>query len=129
MHVDMDAFFAAFEMRNCPHLKDKPVIVGGLPGHRSVASTCSYEARKYGVHSGMPITQALKLCPNAVLIPGTMRGYVYTSALLQKIFSNYSPIVEPFSVDEAFLDITGCHRIFGTVENLVREMKREIKEK
>jgi len=129
MHVDMDAFFAAFEMRNCPHLKDKPVIVGGLPGHRSVASTCSYEARKYGVHSGMPITQALKLCPNAVLIPGTMRGYVYTSALLQKIFSNYSPIVEPFSVDEAFLDITGCHRIFGTVDDLVRKMKKEIKEK
>jgi len=129
MHVDMDAFFAAFEMRNCPNLKDKPVIVGGLPGHRSVASTCSYEARKYGVHSGMPITQALRLCPDAVLVSGTMKGYVYTSALLQKIFEHYSPVVEPFSVDEAFLDITGCHRIFGTVENLVREMKTEIKEK
>lgn len=129
MHVDMDAFFAAFEIRNCPHLKDKPVIVGGLPGHRSVVSTCSYEARKFGVHSGMPTTQARRLCPQAVFIPGTMRGYVYTSALLQRIFEHYSPIVEPVSVDEAFLDITGCHRIFGTVENLVAQMKAEIKEK
>ncbi|PKK83527.1 MAG: DNA polymerase IV [candidate division Zixibacteria bacterium HGW-Zixibacteria-1] len=129
MHVDMDAFFAAFEVRNCPHLKDKPVIVGGFLGHRSVVSTCSYEARKFGVHSGMPITQAKRLCPQAVFIPGTMRGYVYTSAMLQKIFEHYSPIVEPFSVDEAFLDLTGCHRIFGTVENLVAQMKAEIKEK
>ncbi|MEW5922596.1 MAG: DNA polymerase IV [Candidatus Zixiibacteriota bacterium] len=129
MHVDMDAFFAAFEIRNCPNLKDKPVIVGGFPGHRSVVSTCSYEARKFGVHSGMPTAQARRLCPDAVFIPGTMRGYVYTSALLQRIFGHYSPIVEPFSVDEAFLDITGCHRIFGTVENLVAQMKAEIKEK
>jgi len=129
MHVDMDAFFAAFEVRNCPNLKGKPVIVGGMPGHRSVASTCSYEARRYGVHSGMPIKEALRLCPHAVLISGTMKGYVYTSAMLQKIFGHYSPVVEPFSVDEAFLDITGCHRIYGTVENLVRKMKTEIKDK
>jgi len=126
MHVDMDAFFAAFEIRNCPNLKGKPVIVGGDPRFRSVVSTCSYEARKYGVKSGMPMTQAKRLCPDAVYVSGSLGGYVYTSAVLQKIFGKYSPIVEPFSVDEAFLDITGCHRIYGTVENLVSAMKAEI---
>jgi len=127
MHVDMDAFFAAVEVRNCPWLKGKPVIVGGDPRWRSVVSTCSYEARKYGVHSGMSTAKAKKLCPNGIFISGTLNGYVYTSAMLQLIFKKYSPVVEPFSVDEAFLDITGCHRIFGCVENLVYQMKDDIK--
>lgn len=127
MHVDMDAFFAAFETRNMPKLKGKPVIVGGDPRFRSVVSTCSYEAREFGVHSGMPIKKAKQLCPQAVIISGTLRGYVYTSALLQKIFANYAPKVQAVSVDEAVMDITGCHRIFGTVENLVTQMKAQIK--
>ncbi|MCP4704233.1 MAG: DNA polymerase IV [candidate division Zixibacteria bacterium] len=127
MHVDMDAFFAAFETRNLPKLKGKPVIVGGDPRYRSVVSTCSYEAREFGVHSGMPIKKAKQLCPQAVIISGTLRGYVYTSAQLQKIFANYAPNVQPLSVDEVVMDITGCHRIFGTVENLVAQMKAEIK--
>jgi DNA polymerase-4 len=129
MHVDMDAFFAAFETRNCPHLRGKPVIVGGDPRFRSVVSTCSYEARKYGVRSGMPAMQAKKLCPEGIYVSGTLGGYVYTSAIMQKIFERFSPVVEQFSVDEAFLDITGCHRIYGTVENLVTQMKEEMKEK
>jgi len=127
MHVDMDAFFAAFETRNMPHLKGRPVIVGGDPGQRSVVSTCSYEARQYGIHSGMPITKAKRLCPQAVLISGTLGGYVYTSAVLQRIFERYTPLMQPISVDEAVMDITGCHRIYGTVENLVSRMKEEIK--
>jgi DNA polymerase-4 len=127
MHVDMDAFFAAFEIRNLPHLKGKPVIVGGLPGYRSVVTTCSYEARKYGVHSAMPLMQAKRLCPHGIFLSGTMGGYVYTSAILQKIFERFSPVVEPLSVDEAVMDITGCHRIFGTVENLVAGMKDRLK--
>lgn len=127
MHVDMDAFFAAFETRNIPKLKGKPVIVGGDPRFRSVVSTCSYEARKFGVHSGMSIKKAKQLCPQAVIISGSLRGYVYTSAQLQRIFSNYAPKVQPISVDEAVMDITGCHRIFGTVENLVNQMKTQIK--
>jgi len=127
MHVDMDAFFAAFETRNMPKLKGKPVIVGGDPRFRSVVSTCSYEAREFGVHSGMPIKKAKLLCPQAIIISGTLRGYVYTSALLQKIFANYAPIVQPVSVDEVVMDITGCHRIFGTVENLVAKMKAHVK--
>nr|MBN2278014.1 DNA polymerase IV [candidate division Zixibacteria bacterium] len=129
MHVDMDAFFAAVEVRNCPWLKGKPVIVGGDPRWRSVVSTCSYEARRYGVHSGMPITRARQLCPDGVFISGTLNGYIYTSAMLQLIFQKYSPVVEPFSVDEAFLELTGCHRVFGTVENVVAQMKEEIREK
>ncbi len=128
MHVDMDAFFAEIETRNCPQLRGKPVIVGGDPRYRSVVSTCNYEARKYGVHSAMPITEAKRLCPNGVYVSGSLRMYVYTSALLQKIFERYSPIVEPVSVDEAFLDLTGCHKIFGTVENLVEKMKHDIRE-
>ncbi len=129
MHVDMDAFFAAVEIRNYPELRGKPVIVGGDARFRSVVSTCSYEARKYGVHSGMPITQARKLCPDGVYISGTLNGYTYTSALLQKIFQKFSPIVEPFSIDEAFLDISGCNKLYGSVENLVCQMKEIINDK
>ncbi|SYZ73226.1 DNA polymerase IV [Candidatus Zixiibacteriota bacterium] len=128
-HVDMDAFFAAFEIRNAPHLKGKPVIVGGDPRHRSVVTTCSYEARKFGVKSAMPMAQALRLCPQAIVISGNLSGYVYTASVLMEIFEHYSPIVEPFSVDEAFLDITGCHKIYGSVENLVKTMKEEIHQK
>ncbi len=129
MHVDMDAFFAALEERNVPALKGKPVIVGGDPRFRSVVSTCSYEARKFGVHSGMPMAQARRLCPQAIIISGSLKAYIYASTILQTIFEKYSPVVEPFSVDEAFLDITGCHRMFGTAENLVMQMKRDIKDR
>jgi len=127
LHVDMDAFFAAIEIRNHPHLKGKQVIVGGDENFRSVVSTCSYEARKYGVHSGMPMKEAKRKCPDAVYISGTLNSYTYTSAILQSIFEKYSPVVEPFSIDEVFMDITGCHKIYGTVENLITLMKEEIK--
>ncbi|MDD4051096.1 MAG: DNA polymerase IV [candidate division Zixibacteria bacterium] len=126
LHVDMDAFFAAVEVRNNPKLKGKPVIVGGGIGQRGVVSTCSYEARKYGVKSGMPAGQAQRLCPNGVFISAGLRGYIYASACLQKIFNKYSPVVEPISVDEAFLDITGTERLFGGPEELVYAMKNEI---
>jgi DNA polymerase-4 len=128
MHVDMDAFFAAIEERNCPMLKGKPVIVGGNPNLRSVVSTCNYEARQYGVHSGMSAVRAKKLCPEAVFVSGTLGNYTYTSAVMQMIFEEFSPVVEPVSVDEAYLDITGCHRIYGTTEKLVKELKRKMKE-
>jgi DNA polymerase-4 len=127
MHVDMDAFFAAIEIRNDPKLKGKPVIVGGDPRFRSVVSTCSYEARKYGVKSGMPMAQARRICPEAIVISGNLSEYIYTSAKLQTIFEKYAPIVEPFSVDEVFMDITGVYKIFGGAEELVKKMKGEIK--
>lgn len=129
LHVDMDAFFAAVEVRNNPKLKGKPVIVGGGIGQRGVVSTCSYEARKFGVKSGMPAGQAQRLCPEGVFISAGLRGYVYASACLQKIFEKYSPVVEPISVDEAFLDITGTERLFGGPEALVVAMKGEIWDK
>lgn len=129
LHVDMDAFFAAIEIRNHPHLKGKPVIVGGDERFRSVVSTCSYEARKFGVHSGMPMKEAKRICPDAVYISGTLNSYCYTSAILQSIFEQYSPVVEPFSIDEVIMDITGCHKIYGTVENLVSLMKADVKNK
>ncbi len=129
MHVDMDAFFAAIEMRNMPLLKNRPVIVGGDPRFRSVVSTCNYIARQYGVRSGMPASEAKRLCPEAVFVSGTLGNYTYTSAKIQTVFENYTPQVQPLSVDEAVMDITGCHRIFGTVENLVQSMKRELNDK
>jgi DNA polymerase-4 len=129
MHVDMDAFFAAVEVRNNPHLKGKPVIVGGTPGKRGVVSTCSYEARKYGIHSGMSTAQAYRLCPHAEFVSAGLKGYLYTSARLLQLFETYSPIVEPFSVDEAFLDLTGCEKQFDSIPNLVYAMKNEIWEK
>ncbi len=128
-HVDMDAFFASIEIRNNPGLKGKPVIVGGGINARSVVSTCSYEARKYGVHSGMSTAGAKRLCPHAVFISAGLCGYVYASARLLKIFEKYSPVVEPVSVDEAFLYITGTERLFGGPEKLVETMKREIRDK
>lgn len=128
-HVDMDAFFAAVEVRNNPHLKGKPVIVGGGIGPRGVVSTCSYEARKYGVQSGMSAVQARKLCPKGIFISAGLKGYVYASANLQKIFELYSPRVQPISIDEAFLDLTGADRIYDGPVELVQKMKNEIWEK
>jgi len=128
IHVDMDAFFAAVEMRNNPNLKGRPVIVGGGLSQRGVVSTCSYEARRFGVHSGMSTIKAYQLCPQAVFVSSGLRGYVYVSAQLLKIFGKYSPRVEPISVDEAFLDITGTERLHGGTLELVSRMKRDILE-
>ena len=129
LHVDMDAFFAAVEIRNNPKLKGKPVMVGGGINQRGVVSTCSYEARQYGVKSGMSTVRARRLCPDGVFISAGLRGYVYASACLQEIFESYTPIVEPTSVDEAFLDITGTERLHGGPIELVRAMKTEIWQK
>ncbi len=129
IHVDMDAFFAAIEVRNNPGLKGKPVMVGGGINARGVVSTCSYEARNYGVHSGMSTAKAQKLCPDGIFISAGLRGYVYASACLQKIFEKYSPLVQPSSVDEAFLDITGTERLYGGPVDLVRRLKDDIREK
>jgi DNA polymerase-4 len=128
LHVDMDAFFAAIEIRNNPSLKGKPVMVGGGINARGVVSTCSYEARTYGVHSGMSTAKAQRLCPEGIFVSGSLKGYVYASACLQKIFEKYTPIVEPCSVDEAFLDITGTERLHGGAIQLVKSLKKEISE-
>ena len=128
-HVDMDAFFASVEIRNRPELKGKPVIVGGPADSRGVVSACSYQAREFGVHSGMPISQARRLCPDAVFVNGSMKLYAYVSTQLMKILSEFTPLVEPISVDEAFLDITGSLRIHQSARALGEKLKREVKKR
>jgi DNA polymerase IV len=123
IHIDMDAFFAAIEQRDEPSLQGKPVIVGGRPQSRGVVSTASYEARKYGIHSGMPTREALRLCPFSVFLPVNMVKYKEVSNQLRRIFSRYTNQIEPLSVDEAFLGIDD-----GNTLQLGREMKHTIKE-
>lgn len=129
MHIDMDAFFAAVEQEINPGLKGRPVIVGGPPDSRGVVSTCSYEARNYGVHSAMPMRQAYRLCPQAVFIDTSGSKYSYLSVRILNILKDYSPNVEPVSIDEAFVDITGVHQRYGGPEKLAANMKRDIKNK
>ena len=105
LHVDLDAFFASVEQLDNPDLRGKPVIVGGLPqDRRSVVSTASYEARKFGVHSAMPTFQAYKLCPQGIFVRGRMQRYAELSYRIMNIFRDYSPDVDQMSIDEAFID-------------------------
>jgi DNA polymerase-4 len=110
LHIDMDAFFASIEQRDRPELRNKPVIVGGSPERRGVVSTCSYEARKYGVHSAMPTRTALRLCPDGVLVRPNHRKYSAVSKEIRAIFHQVSDRIEVVSIDEAYLDIT-CPKI------------------
>jgi DNA polymerase-4 len=125
MHVDMDAFYAAVEQQDNPALKGKPVIVGGL-SNRGVVSTASYEARKYGVHSAMPIVEAKRLCPEGVFLPGRHDRYAEVSRQIFEIFYHYTPLVEKLSIDEAFLDLTGCSRLFGDPIQIGKKIKEEL---
>ena len=102
----MDAFFASVEQRDHPELRGKPVIVGGSPEHRGVVSTCSYEARKFGVHSAMPTKTAMRLCPDGIFMPGDFRRYRRVSRQVRRIFHEVTDLVEPVSIDEAYLDVT-----------------------
>ncbi|RMF60736.1 MAG: DNA polymerase IV [Calditrichaeota bacterium] len=129
VHVDMDAFFASVEQLHNPSLRGKPVIVGADPRGgkgRGVVSTASYEARKYGVHSAMPISQAYKLCPHGVYLKPNGRLYKRYSELVMDILHQFTPRVQAISIDEAFLDVTGSVHLFGDVETLGREIKKRI---
>ncbi|NLJ25376.1 MAG: DNA polymerase IV [Firmicutes bacterium] len=129
MHVDMDSFFASIEQRDRPELRGKPVIVGGLrDSKRGVVSTCSYEARKYGVHSAMPIAQAVKLCPHGIFLPGDHGKYAAVSQEIRQVFYQFSPVVEIISIDEAFLDMTGCEHFYDTLIDLGKAIKDRIYE-
>lgn len=130
LHVDMDAFFAAIEQRNHPEYTGKPLVVGADPkkgSGRGVVSTCSYEARKFGIHSAMPISRAYKLCPHAIFVPPNGKLYGQVSREIFKIFYNYTDRVEPLSIDEAFLDIAGSIRLFGDAITIAQKIKAEIK--
>jgi len=132
LHVDMDAFFAAVEQRDHPQYRGKPVIVGADPKEgkgRGVVSTCSYEARKFGVHSAMPISQAYKLCPQGIYVPPNGKLYAQVSREIFEIFYEFTDAVEPLSIDEAFLDVTGSLRLFGDGEKIARKIKNRVVEK
>ncbi|MFQ5806494.1 MAG: DNA polymerase IV [Phycisphaerae bacterium] len=126
VHIDMDAFFAAIEQRDRPELRGKPVLVGGDPAGRGVVSTASYEARPFGCHSAMPMAQAVRLCRQAIVVRPRMERYAEVSRQVFEILRQFTPLVEPLSIDEAFLDVTGSERLFGPTEQVARELKRRI---
>lgn len=123
VHVDIDAFFSAVEVLLNPSLKGKPVIVGGLPHERGVASTASYEARRCGVHSGMPLRKAYQLCPHGIFIRGNYQIYSAFSDKFFRLLSRYTPDVEKASLDEAYLDLTRCRPLYPSFSRTVREVK------
>ncbi|MCK5567097.1 MAG: DNA polymerase IV, partial [Actinomycetia bacterium] len=127
IHVDMDAFFAQIEQRDNPLYKNKPLIVGG-PLNRGVVSTASYEARKYGIHSGMPLSRAKRQCPRGIYVPVNMEKYLRESVKIRKIFSIFTPLVETIGCDEGFLDVTGCEKLFGDALEIARKIKGRIYE-
>ncbi len=130
LHVDMDAFFAAIEELDHPEYRGKPVVVGADPKEgkgRGVVSTCNYEARNYGIHSAMPISKAYKRCPQAVYVFPRMERYVEFSKKIHAIFHEFTPQVEPISIDEAFLDVSGCIRLLGEPIEIARKIKERIK--
>lgn len=126
VHIDMDAFFASVEQRDRPELRGLPVIVGGSPEKRGVVSTCSYEARAFGVHSAMPMRTALRLCPRAVCLDVDMKKYRRESALIREIFHAATDLVEPVSIDEAYLDVTENKYGETSATRLARRIQREI---
>lgn len=124
----MDAFYAAVEQRDRPELRGRPVIVGAEPGGRGVVSTASYEARVYGIRSAMPISTAARLCPHAAFVPVDMEKYQRVSAEIMTVLDGFSPLVEPVSVDEAFLDLTGTESLFGAPVEASRAIKARIRQ-
>ena len=126
LHVDMDAFYAAIEVLDHPAWKGLPLVGGSRPDKRGVVSTCSYEARKFGVHSAMPSRTAGKLCPHAIFVPPRMNRYAEISGKIMKIFEEFTPLVEPLSLDEAFLDVGGALHIWGDAVAIALELKERI---
>lgn len=126
LHVDMDAFYAAVEQRDRPELAGLPVIVGGSSEGRGVVAAASYASRRFGIHSAMPTATALRLCPHAIVLPVRMSHYAAISRQIREVFFRYTPLVEPLSLDEAFLDVSGCEGLFGTAEQIARRIKRDI---
>ena len=127
LHLDMDAFYPAVEVLDNPSLKGKPVIVGGSQ-QRGVVSSASYEARKFGIHSAQPMARAMRLCPHGIFLPVRMVRYQEVSEKVFQIFHRFTPLVEPLSIDEAFLDVTGSVRLFGEPVGIAKKIKQAIRE-
>lgn len=126
IHVDMDCFYAAVEMRDNPSYRNRPLAVGGHEKQRGVLSTCNYEARKFGIRSAMPTGKALQLCPNLLVVPGRMSVYVEISKKIREIFSRYTSIIEPLSLDEAFLDVTDSKQCHGSATLIAEAIRHDI---
>ena len=128
IHIDMDAFYATVEQRDNPEYRGRALVVGGLPeGRGGVVATASYEARKFGIHSAMPSKQALKLCPDAIFIRPRFQAYKEASQKIREIFSRYTDLVEPLSLDEAYLDVTSDKMGIGSAIEIARQIKQAIK--
>ena len=125
LHVDMDAFYAAIEQRDRPELRGKPVVVGGSSG-RGVVAAASYEARRFGIHSAMPGRQAAQRCPQAVFVKSRIDHYAAVGRQVREIFHRFTPLVQPLSLDEAFLDVAGSQRLYGDAETIGHLIKHAI---
>ncbi len=128
IHIDMDAFFASVEQARRPELRGLPVIVGGRPGSRGVVATASYEARACGVRTAMPIAQAQRLCPEGVYLPVDMAAYSAVHRRLQELYGRFTDLVEPLSIDEACLDVTGSRRLFGPPQTIARRLQELVRD-
>jgi DNA polymerase-4 len=128
LHCDMDAFFASVEERDRPELIGHPVIVGGSPEKRGVVSAANYAAREYGIHSAMPAATARRLCPHGVFLPPRIGHYAEVSRQIREVFERFTPLVEPLSLDEAFLDVTGSEALFGPAAQIGRAIKQAVRE-
>lgn len=126
IHIDMDAFYASVEQRDQPELRGKPVIVGGDPGSRGVVATCSYEARRFGIHSAMPSARAYRLCPQAIFVRPRFEAYRAVSLQIRTLFHEYTDMVEPLSLDEAFLDVTSNKKEMQSATWIAQEILQKI---
>jgi len=128
MHIDLDAFFVSVEQTLQPELRGKPVVVGGRPDRRGVVASASYEARVFGLHAGMPLATAHRLCPQAIFIEGSFSRYREASHKFMVILADFSPYLEPMGLDEAYLDVTGFESIHGSIQQMAVAIKQRIKE-
>src|SRR5436190_4481851 len=124
----MDAFYASVEQRDRPELRGQPVMVGGSAENRGVVCAASYEARKFGVHSAIPTITARRLCPQGIFVPTRMAHYAQIARQLRQIFLSFTPLVEPVSLDEAYLDVRGCEGLFGAPQEMARQIKARIRQ-
>ena len=127
IHADLDAFFVSVEQVFQPELKGKPVVVGGKPDRRGVVAAASYEARAFGLHSGMPLATAVRLCPQAIFIEGNFHRYLDASKKFMAILADFSPFIEPGGLDEAYLDVTGFESLHGTIRQMALAIKQRVK--
>ena len=127
IHIDLDSFFVSVEQVLNPELRGKPIVVGGKPNRRGVVATASYEARAFGLHSGMPLVTAARLCPEAIFIEGNFARYREFSQKFMAILNNFSPFIEPMGIDEAYLDVTGFESIHGSIRQMADKIKQRIR--